>query len=177
MITLSSTLRSPTNRALDATATVKPILVKSSSVLGTRTRDDSESEPVSPVKRRKTVSIDETLNEVRNISKSLDDMKRDVRRALELRASGDNEDYDLLKEAFDADWSSVGSQPNRDTNSQDLLAYILALTSHVPMLGRSCSSLIESILKWYVAQLSPTIDFLGWQPGHVLSFLGTAVSG
>lgn len=101
--------------------------------------------------------FDESLNIVRDIgSKSLDDVKREVRQALERHARGDDEDYDTLKEVFSSDQnpdSSLAAGEDEEDEEAlrpgELLAYIVALTSHVPMLGRSCSGLVRSILKWY----------------------------
>jgi RNA polymerase I-specific transcription initiation factor RRN3 len=96
--------------------------------------------------------FDESLNMVRDLgSKSLDEVKREVRLALERHAAGDDEDYDSLKEIFGSDQkpsSSRGSDYEDEGNkSQDLLTYIVALTSQVPMLGKSCSGLVKAILK------------------------------
>jgi len=97
--------------------------------------------------------FDESLNVVLNIeTKSLEDVKREIRQALERHARDDDEDYDNLKEMFTSDQSPDRSPTRgRDeaTKSGGLLAYVIALTTHVPMLGKSCSGLVRSILKWY----------------------------
>ncbi|KAH8890885.1 RNA polymerase I-specific transcription initiation factor RRN3 [Thozetella sp. PMI_491] len=138
---------------------VKPILRKPTSILGTRTRDDQDDDDErimsSPTKRRKTVVFNETLNEVKEIEgKSLDDAKREVRQALAAHAAGDSEDYDRLKEVFTARRREAGSESDEDEEDnegkspQELLLYMIALTAHVSLLGKSCSGLIRAVLKF-----------------------------
>ncbi|OIW35041.1 RNA polymerase I-specific transcription initiation factor RRN3 [Coniochaeta ligniaria NRRL 30616] len=132
---------------------VKPILRKPPQVLGTRSRDDEEDDSEHPdAKRRKTVMFDESLNMVKDLgSRSLDQVKQEVRLALQRHAAGDDEDYDNLKEIFGSDQKQRSSRNSDDEDyeakSQDLLAYVVALTSHVTQLGRSCSGLVKAILK------------------------------
>ncbi|KAK4181631.1 putative RNA polymerase I-specific transcription initiation factor rrn3 [Triangularia setosa] len=136
-----------------ASSPIKPILRKTTSVLGTRSRaDDSDGadEEEHPTKRqKKTVVFNENLNMVREISgKSLEDAKREVRQALEGHARGDDEDYHNLKDLFAP--SNRNRSPDEgadDTGPQELLVYVVALTGYVPMLGRSCSGLIRSVLR------------------------------
>ncbi|KAK0670435.1 putative RNA polymerase I-specific transcription initiation factor rrn3 [Cercophora samala] len=136
-----------------ASSPIKPILRKTTSVLGTRSRaDDSDGadEEEHPMKRqKKTVVFNEKLNMIREISgKSLEDAKREVRQALEGHARGDDEDYDNLKELFAP--SNRNRSPDADeddTRPQELLVYVVALTGYVPMLGRSCAGLIRSVLR------------------------------
>lgn len=132
---------------------VKPILRKPTRLHDKRGRESDEDDAEGPdAKRRKTVVFDESLNMVKDFcSRSLEEVKREVRLALERHAAGDDEDYDNLKEIFGSDQKSR-SRPNSDdedeaTRSQDLLAYVVALTSYVPLLGRKCSGLVTSILK------------------------------
>lgn len=140
---------------------IKPILRKStSSVLGTRARsDDSDGadEDAPPAKRqKKTVAFNEELNMIKEISgKSLEEAKREVRQAIEGHARGDDEDYDLLKDLF----APTGKQLTPDEEDeeededgeapkpQDLMVYVVALTGSVPLLGRSCSGLLRSVLR------------------------------
>lgn len=156
MTTVTSTLRGHRGSSIEFTTPVKPILRKATSVLGTRTRDDTEEyvAETPPTKRRKTVMFDESLNVVLDIkNKSLEDVKREISRALDGHAKNDDEDYDTLKEMFTNDHNSGPPSPSagddETTQPGDLLAYIIALTAHVPMLGKSCSGLVKSILKWY----------------------------
>lgn len=132
---------------------VKPILRKPTQLQDKRGREPDEDDAEGPdTKRRKTVVFDESLNMVKDFcSRSLEEVKREVRLALERHAAGDDEDYDNLKEIFGSD-QKPRSQANSDdedeaTRSQDLLAYVVALTSYVPLLGKKCSGLVTSILK------------------------------
>jgi RNA polymerase I-specific transcription initiation factor RRN3 len=108
------------------------------------------------------------LNTVKEISgKSLEDAKREVRQALEAHARGDDEDYDNLKDIF-APSPKKNKLPRRQDNddeeeeeedededetagaeekSRDLIVYVVALTGYVPLLGRSCSGLLRSVLR------------------------------
>ncbi|KAK3393011.1 RNA polymerase I-like protein [Podospora didyma] len=142
---------------------IKPILRKTMSVLGTRSRSDDDDGPeASPTKKRKTVMFNESLNMIKDIStKTLHDAKREVKQALEGHSRGDDEDYDNLKTLFsnklfgnprkhrhaevDDDADDVADDIAEKT--QDLIVYVVALTSLAPLLGRSCSGLIRSILK------------------------------
>ncbi|KAL2015334.1 hypothetical protein VTK56DRAFT_5796 [Thermocarpiscus australiensis] len=153
MATLSSLPRSSSAPAV-VSSPIKPILRKPGSVLGTRSRaDDSDGadEDELPTKRRrKTVAFNDDLNMVKEFSgKSLEDAKREVKQALEGHSRGDDEDYDRLKEVFAPNPKQL--TPDDDDEEaprpQDLIAYVVALTGYAPMLGRSCSGLLKSILR------------------------------
>jgi len=141
---------------------IKPILRKStSSVLGTQARsDDSDGadEDAPPAKRqKKTVAFNEELNMIKEISgKSLEEAKREVRQAIEGHARGDDEDYDLLKDLFaptgkqltpDEEDEEEEDEDGEAPKPQDLMVYVVALTGSVPLLGRSCSGLLRSVLR------------------------------
>ncbi|KAK0731682.1 RNA polymerase I-specific transcription initiation factor RRN3 [Lasiosphaeris hirsuta] len=144
-------------------STIRPILRKTPSVLGKRRADDEDKNidimdlsrllPSSPTKKRKTVMFSENLNVVKDIgSKTLEDAKREVKQALEGHSRGDDEDYDSLKEKFapaPRRKRSPGEDDEEkdDSKPQDLLIYVMALTSQAPLLGKSCSGLIKSVLK------------------------------
>ncbi|KAK4196391.1 putative RNA polymerase I-specific transcription initiation factor rrn3 [Triangularia verruculosa] len=136
-----------------ASSPIKPILRKTTSVLGTRSRaDDSDGadEEEHPTKRqKKTVVFNEQLNVVREIAgKGLEDAKREVRQALEGHARGDDEDYDRLKELFaPSNRNRSPDEDGDDTRPQELMVYVVALTGYVPMLGRSCWGLLRSVLR------------------------------
>nr|CDP23080.1 Putative RNA polymerase I-specific transcription initiation factor rrn3 [Podospora anserina S mat+] len=137
-----------------ASSPIKPILRKpTASVLGTRSRaDDSDGadEEEHPMKRqKKTVVFNENLNMVREISgKSFEDAKREVRQALEGKARGDEQDYDNLKDLFaPSNRNSSPDEDEEDPRHQELLGYVVALTGYVPMLGRSCTGLVRSVLR------------------------------
>ncbi|KXX74966.1 RNA polymerase I-specific transcription initiation factor rrn3 [Madurella mycetomatis] len=156
MTTTSSTSRSYCASA-NPSSPIKPILRKPTSVLGTRSRADEvdgadEDEP--PSKRhKKTVAFNEDLNMVKEISsKSLEEAKREVKRALEGHRRGDDEDYDSLKEIFAPNPKQLTpgdgyGDDDEATKPQDLIVYVVALTGYVPLLGRSCSGLLRSVLR------------------------------
>lgn len=155
MTTLSSA-----SRTLTATTTtipsspIKPILRKPTSVLGRRSRaDDSDGaddddEPRTK-RQKKTVVFNEDLNTVKEISgKSLEDAKREVKQALERHSRGDDEDYDNLKDIFAPNGKHLTPDDDEDaTKPYDLVVYVVALTAYVPLLGRSCSGLLRSVLR------------------------------
>ncbi|KAA8634348.1 hypothetical protein SMACR_04861 [Sordaria macrospora] len=133
---------------------IKSILRKPSTVLGRRPREeDGESSDglpgSSPAKKRKTVMFNDKLNMIKEFGgKTLDDAKREVKQALEGHARGDDEDYDGLKEIFcPSPKRTIVEEEDADTpQPQDLQVYVVALTSHVPLLDRSCSGLIRAVL-------------------------------
>jgi RNA polymerase I-specific transcription initiation factor RRN3 len=171
MTTLSSIARSSTAPTAAASSPIKPILRKPTSVLGTRSRaddsdgggaadDDDDHDGPPPAKRqKKTVVFNEDLNMVKEISgKSLEDAKREVRQALEGHGRGDDEDYDSLKEIFlpsakkrvstgDDEDDDEEEEEEEAAKPQDLIVYVVALTGYVPLLGRSCSGLLRSVLR------------------------------
>ncbi|KAB5536570.1 RNA polymerase I-specific transcription initiation factor RRN3-domain-containing protein [Coniochaeta sp. 2T2.1] len=132
---------------------VKPILRKSpQQVLGTRSRDDEDDDTEPPdAKRRKTVMFDESLNMVKDLNtRSLDQVKQEVSLALDRHGRRDEEDYDNLKEIFGSDQKPRSSTNSDDEDyeakSQDLLSYVVALTSNVTSLGKNCGGLVKAIL-------------------------------
>ncbi|AEO70372.1 uncharacterized protein THITE_2147230 [Thermothielavioides terrestris NRRL 8126] len=153
MTSLALARSSPASAA--ASSPIKPILRKAPTVLGTRSRSDDsdgadEDEP--PTKRqKKTVAFNEDLNMVKEISsKSLEEAKREVKQALEGHSRGDDEDYDHLKELFAPRTKQLTPDDDDDeerVKPQDLIAYVVALTGYAPLLGRSCSGLLGSILR------------------------------
>ncbi|KAL2260863.1 hypothetical protein VTK26DRAFT_5026 [Humicola hyalothermophila] len=153
MTTLSSISRTPSAPAASSSP-IKPILRKTASVLGTRSRSDesdgAEDDEPPPKRQRKTVVFNEDLNTVKEINgKSLEDAKREVRRALEGHNRGDDEDYDNLKEIFAPNPKYLLPEEDEEatTKPQDLIVYVVALTAYVPLLGRSCSGLVKSVLR------------------------------
>lgn len=100
-------------------------------------------------RQKKTVVFNENLNMVREISgKSFEDAKREVRQALEGKARGDEQDYDNLKDLFaPSNRNSSPDEDEEDPRHQELLGYVVALTGYVPMLGRSCTGLVRSVLR------------------------------
>jgi RNA polymerase I-specific transcription initiation factor RRN3 len=155
---LARRLASPTE-----VSTIKPILRKPTPLLGVKRRSDDDDEDTcfqlqsSPTKKRKTVMFNESLNVVREISsKSLDEAKTEVRKALEGHARGIDGDYDNLKEVFvpprikrygGDDEESNEDEDEEGTKAEDLLVYVVALTSLAPLIGKKCSGLIKNVLR------------------------------
>ncbi|KAK4237145.1 RNA polymerase I-specific transcription initiation factor RRN3-domain-containing protein [Achaetomium macrosporum] len=153
MTTLTSVAR-VSSAPTAASSPIRPILRKPTSVLGTRSRSDDsdgadDDEP--PTKRqKKTVVFNEELNMVKEISsKSLEEAKREVKQALEGHSRGDDEDYDNLKETFSPSPKRLTPDDDEEEASkpQDLVVYVVALTGYAPLIGRSCSGLLRSILR------------------------------
>jgi RNA polymerase I-specific transcription initiation factor RRN3 len=142
----------------------KSILRTTSSVLGRRKLEHADSDPTeppsSPAKRRK-VLIDEQSNKIIEFSdRPLEDVNREVRKALEDRLVGENSDYDNLRALFSQD-SRHGHHHEDDTERsrtplQELKAYIIALTNCVPLL-KKCNQLVKSVLQ--VSWLGRDEDF------------------
>ncbi|KAM7223223.1 RNA polymerase [Rhypophila decipiens] len=150
----------PPSSAPSAASTIKPIL-RTKSVLGTRTRsedDDGQELHGSPIKKRKTVIINEELNMTKTFGgKSVEDAKRDIKRALDGHARGNNQDYRNLIQLFapskqptlyesDSDEDDDRLDPDAP-RPQHLFLYVVAMTSHVTSLGTKCQDLVKAILE------------------------------
>ncbi|PFH62108.1 hypothetical protein XA68_15069 [Ophiocordyceps unilateralis] len=135
---------------------VKSIL-KPSSILGRRKEmhhaSSDPSEPVeSPSKRRKVL-----FDDIRNVTyevgdRTMDDVKREVRFALEEHLRGNDGQYDMLKELFANDKNRylppVVGEEEDTPKPHELQVYVKGLTSCIPMLkGRECNGLVNIILK------------------------------
>jgi RNA polymerase I-specific transcription initiation factor RRN3 len=125
------------------------------SILGPRSRGRSDEDldgPGSPSKKRKKVAFDMNLNMTIEIgSKTLEEARREVRKALLDLARGEDSGYDELKEVFGNDTKRylkpiVGEEED-GLRPEELLVYIVALINCAPLLGRASSGLIKTILK------------------------------
>ncbi|TPX08897.1 uncharacterized protein E0L32_009601 [Thyridium curvatum] len=135
-------------------ATIKSILRPNPTpLLGTRKRGHDEvDEMESPSKRKKTVHFDMSLNMTAEIGKrSLDATKTEVRKALEGHARGQNEDYNDLKDVFANDrqryLAPIAGDEEDTLRPEELVVYVVALTTCAPLLNKSCSALIKTILQ------------------------------
>ncbi|KAK7952130.1 RNA polymerase I specific transcription initiation factor RRN3 [Apiospora aurea] len=144
---------------------LKPILKTASSTLGKRRalEDDdlpsdgsSTDHPQSPRKRQR-VEFDMNL-EIHEVgARTVEEIKKEICKALDGHAHGDDEDYDILKEAvagrqriYDADDDDYDDELDKilpERRRQELMGYMLALTGFVPRLGRSASGLVKSVLR------------------------------
>ncbi|KAI0154758.1 RNA polymerase I-specific transcription initiation factor RRN3 [Xylariaceae sp. FL1272] len=142
---------------------LKPILKSSSSILGVKRSandtdlDDETSNMDGPQSPRKRLRVEFDLNniEVHEIgSRSVEDIKKEIKKALDQHDQGDNEDYDVLKHTLlgrppsDDDYDDIDYDPAAPLRQrQELKAYLLALISFSPRLGRSSDGLVRSVLQ------------------------------
>ncbi|KAK0392730.1 hypothetical protein NLU13_2225 [Sarocladium strictum] len=149
----TSAMRGPPGLASPGVTPVKSIL-KPSSVLGRRTASDADldeanSATENPTKRRK-VLFDEVKNVTYEVKgRTMEDVKREVRRALEDHMRGDDSQYDILKEMFGRDKHSDSAQDETEGGrAQELQGYVVALTSCITMLkDKNCNGLVKQILQ------------------------------
>lgn len=165
-----------------------------SSVLGRRKayddavdNDDAATMPESPTKRRKVL-----FDDIRNVTyevgrRTMSDIKREVRMALEEHLRGNDGQYDMLKELFGGDkqrqtaTSSSAEQIHDDAMPQELQNYIMALTSCVPILkSKDCNGLVRAILasSWIgrdAAYVKSYTHFLAALVSSQGSYLGTVL--
>ncbi|OTA99561.1 hypothetical protein M426DRAFT_325030 [Hypoxylon sp. CI-4A] len=139
---------------------LKPILKSSSSLLGTRRTsddagldDDDMASPQSPRKRQR-VEFDLNNTEIHEIgARSVDDIKQEIRKALDRHDQGDDEDYDILKDMLSGKQRSYEDDEEDDDPSlpakrrQELKVYLVSLASFSPRLGRACDGLVKSVLQ------------------------------
>lgn len=151
----------PNTRALSGplpkTATPVKSILKPISVLGRRKElhhgpDELPEPPESPSKRRRVL-----FDEIRNVTyevgdRTMEDVKLEVRLALEEHMRDNDGQYDTLKELFANDRQRylppVVGEEDDTLKPHELQAYVMALTSCIPILkGRECNGLVRTILK------------------------------
>ena len=101
-----------------------------------------------PVKRAKVTFDDHVeVTDLREWEKSPELIQEEVRRALQLRAIGDDTGYDVLKSIYDPN-----VKEETECTSNMLKSYTTTLLNNVATLNKSFSSLIYAILKseWYL---------------------------
>ncbi|KAI0404232.1 RNA polymerase I-specific transcription initiation factor RRN3 [Xylaria palmicola] len=149
---------------------LKPILKSSSSILGVRRsrdeaglddHDDASSVEgaQSPVRKRARVAFDLENIEVHEIgARPVEEIRNEIRAALDRHVRGEDEDYDVLKQTLQG--KSVSYQNDGDDDDddeidpvvfakqrQELKGYYIALTPFASRLGRSCDGLVRSVLQ------------------------------
>ncbi|KAF7550594.1 hypothetical protein G7Z17_g5607 [Cylindrodendrum hubeiense] len=132
-------------------------ILKPASVLGRRKADyaglsDPLDAPESPTKRRKVF-----FDDIRNVTyevgrRSMDEVKLEVRTALEEHLRGNDGQYDTLKELFASDKQRylppVVGEEDDTLKPHELQVYVMALTGCIPILkDKSCNGLVKTILK------------------------------
>lgn len=151
----------PTTKAFSgpiskASTPVRSIL-KPASVLGRRKADyaglsDSLDAPETPSKRRK-VFFDDIRNVTYEVGKrTMNDVKLEVRTALEEHLRGNDGQYDTLKELFASDKQRylppVVGEEDDTLKPHELQVYVMALTGCIPILkDKACNGLVKTILK------------------------------
>ncbi|KAG5978370.1 hypothetical protein E4U56_002869 [Claviceps arundinis] len=153
----------PKTRALPGplprSATPMKSILKPVSVLGRRkdlhdSVDSSPNPPESPAKRRKVL-----FDDIRNVTyevgrRTMEDVKIEVRAALENHLRGNDGQYDMLKELFANDKQRylppVVGEEEDTLKPHELQVYVMALSSCVPILkGKECNGLVRTILKCF----------------------------
>ncbi|KAH8675399.1 RNA polymerase I-specific transcription initiation factor RRN3 [Xylariales sp. PMI_506] len=189
--------QSPRLTAKPSSLTLKPIL-KPSSVLGKRSLPDDDSplpdgssmDGSQNSRKRQKVEFDMNL-EIHEVgARSVEEVKKEIKEALDAHARGDDEEYDILKETlsgkqrFHDDDEAEDEDPTLpEKRRQELKVYMVALASFVPYLGRSTNGLIKSVLqcqwlgrdeqfvKVYTQFLAALVSAQGSYLGQVLSTL------
>lgn len=119
------------------------------------------------------------FDDVRNVTyelngRTMDEVKREVRRALDNHLRGDDGQYDTIKELFSRDSNTAaaigdGSEP---PSTLEIQTYVIALTSCVTTLkDKKCNGLVKQIMKSL---------WLGRDEAYVKSFthlLASLISG
>ncbi|KAF4456464.1 hypothetical protein F53441_1414 [Fusarium austroafricanum] len=131
-------------------------ILKPASVLGRRKAEhaglsDPVDAPESPTKRRKVL-----FDDIRNVTyevgrRSMDEVKLEVRTALEEHLRGNDSQYDTLKELFASDKQRylppVVGEEDDTLKPHELQVYVVALTGCVPILkNKLCNGLVKTIL-------------------------------
>jgi RNA polymerase I-specific transcription initiation factor RRN3 len=130
----------------------KPILRKPAPVLGRRKTEGGNptDEDLSPTKRRKVI-FDDLNNSVHEPStRHLRDIKAEVKKTLEERIRGEDEEYVALKKVFAAANLQRLLQDDDvpEVMTQELTDYVIALTACVGLLkSRACKGLALLILE------------------------------
>jgi len=143
--------------SLPKLATPVKSILKPASVLGRRKADDAGLDnpldtPEHSQKYRK-VDFDLARNTTRTVGdRTMDEFKREVREALQEHLRGNDGPYDILKEYFSNDKQPylhpVAGEHDDTLKPQELRAYVIALTSCMPLLkGRECNGLVKMVLQ------------------------------
>ncbi|KAI0457706.1 RNA polymerase I-specific transcription initiation factor RRN3 [Xylaria acuta] len=190
---------------------LKPILKSTTSVIGVRRSreeagldendDDDDVNSMegaqSPMKKRVRVEFDLENIEIHEIgARSVEEIRNEIRDALDRHAQGEDEEYDLLKQTLQG--KSVSYHDNDDEEDidpvaiakqrQELKGYFVALTAFASRLGRSCDGLVRSVLqcqwlgrddqfaKIYIQFLAALVSAQGPRLTQVLSMIAEKFS-
>ncbi|TRX93188.1 hypothetical protein FHL15_006056 [Xylaria flabelliformis] len=194
-----------------ASSSLKPILKSTSSVLGVRRSreeagldDNDDDDDVSsmdgarsPLRKRVRVEFDLENIEIHEIgARSVEEIRNEIRDALDRHAQGEDDEYDLLKQTLQG--KSVSYHDDDDEEDidpvtiakqrQELKGYFIALTAFASRLGRSCDGLVRSVLqcqwlgrddqfaKIYIQFLAALVSAQGPRLTQVLSMIAEKFS-
>ncbi|RYC54350.1 hypothetical protein CHU98_g11858 [Xylaria longipes] len=167
---------------------LKPILKSTSSVLGVRRSrdeaglddndDDDDASSMegtqSPMRKRVRVEFDLENIEIHEIgARSVEEIRKEIRDALDRHAQGEDGEYDLLKQTLQGKSVSYDDDEDEDDidpvaiakQRQELKGYFIALTPFASRLGRSCDGLVRSLLQ---CQWLGRDDQLGSRPARAV---------
>ncbi|KAI8635352.1 RNA polymerase I-specific transcription initiation factor RRN3 [Xylariaceae sp. FL1651] len=181
---------------------LKPILKSASSVLGIRRsvddagldNDTNTMDGTQSPRKRPRVEFDLNNIEIHEIgARSVEEIKNEIKKALDRHDRGDDEDYDILKQTLlskptsyddeDDDDDEASDPSARTKQRQELKGYLIALTTFSPRLGRSCDGLVRSVLqcqwlgrddqfaKIYVQFLAALVSAQGSRLTQILSMI------
>lgn len=144
-----------------ATKSIRPILKTSSQILGKRrlssdedTMDEVHPDAPSGARKRQKVEFDLNNIEVHEIGvRTVEEIKTEIRKALEGHERADDEEYDILKDTLSGkqvlrhDDFDDGDMSITEKRRLELKIYLVALASFAPQLGRSNHGLVKSVLQ------------------------------
>ncbi|KAK7755202.1 DNA independent RNA polymerase I transcription factor [Diatrype stigma] len=117
--------------------------------------DDSPDDGSQGHRKRQKVEFDLNNIEIHEIgTRSVEEVKQEIRKALDDHARGEDEEYDMLKETLSGKQKFIYDDEDDEADStlpekrrQELKVYLVALSSFTPRLGRSTAGLIKSVLQ------------------------------
>ncbi len=126
-------------------------LSASTPVLGSRKRaDEDDKGGEGPSKRKKAVHFDIGLNLTAGVGDKLVETKKKVRRALEAHSRGDHDLFKELKDRFASDSNPYPTPTSSDEDDyfkpDELVAYVVTITTFAPQLNKSCFALVKAML-------------------------------
>jgi len=142
------------------TKSIRPILKTPSQVLGKRRMSDEDAmDEVNPdasggARKRQKVEFNLNNIEVHEVGvRTVEEIKTEIRKALEGHERADDEEYDILKDTLSGkqvlrhDDLEDGDMSIPEKRRLELKIYLVALASFAPQLGRSNHGLVKSVLQ------------------------------
>jgi RNA polymerase I-specific transcription initiation factor RRN3 len=190
MVSLTPAMRSST------ATTSKPLkpLLRRATLSGTvRKVDDTDldadliSAPSSPSKKARVTFKDDVEEKVMvqyaAKGRNVEVIRAEVRRALDDHARGDSTGYNVVKEVFSKSKEDDDDEQGEEEESQkraDIRTYVIALTNYSSQLNKSCSGLVQAVLRceWLgrnEAFVKSYVQFLGSLASSQGSYVGTVL--